>query len=237
MDAEVVLDGGEPVDDPTILFRPARLVTTLADQVPHANVLTRSRCNSTAGIAGAEERSRRGVGWPSRMASTQATRAASIAQRAPDRLQFCRGLGGGFVSRPRTRGEDPIARGAAVRDRIKTQPATPIKAVPRTDAGKSEAQQAAACARRWPALCPRLGKLRVAQSPPDAAQIARQAADHRTGITRPVLEHDGKARLRLHQLGVGGTRVETRKTRPTGRLAPPSGKPRSWNRLRTQPDL
>ena len=52
VDAEVVLDGGEPVDDPTILFRPLGFIT-LADQVPHER--PHPILQLDAGIAGAEE--------------------------------------------------------------------------------------------------------------------------------------------------------------------------------------
>ena len=118
------------------------------------------------------------------MASTQATGAAPSAARC--RFAFCRGLGEGRSNPRADRSPAPLLFA------IDQDPARYAhQGGAENRRGKSQAQQAPPALTGGPRLCPSLGKLRLAQSPLDAAQIARQAADHRTGITRPVLGRGG----------------------------------------------
>ena len=222
VDAQVVLDGGEPLDHPAILLRRLGRVA-LADQFRHEGPHPIAQLG--ARIAAAEERFG-AAGGLDRLHPGDRVDPARVASL----VALLRGLGEGrfdpgpdrslaslpLAVHPGPSGNADECRGEHRRGQGQREEATP--ALP-----------------GGPGLGPGLGQLGLPEPPLDAAEIRRQPGDHRARVPRPVLRRGGEARPRQpHQLRVGRRTRRGAPPRPTGRPASPCGRPRPRTLPRTR---
>ena len=197
VDAEVVLDGGEPLDHPAILLHALGRVA-LADQVRQER-LTRSCRSEPASPPPRSDSARRAAS----IASTQATGSAPPASRARSRFFEASERAASTPGPDRSLASLPLA--------VHPRPIRPRRssAVASTDAARASVSSATPALAGGPGLGPGLGQLGLPQPPLDAAEICRQPGHDRPRVPRPVLRRGGQARPRQpHQLRVGAARVE-----------------------------